>query len=104
MERFNEDPKNNRIPPSVFTFLERIPGTGKSFIIKTLINITIKLTGKNSYTMTWAPTWAPTGCAAALIDGTTHCRCRSTPVGTEYYKTLYPITIKNAEIYNALKK
>jgi hypothetical protein len=78
-------------PPSLFTLVEGKPGTGKTFVTKTLRNITRKITGRNSSDMASAPT----GCAASLIEGTTHCRCCSIPVGGPFQKS--PSNLKSSD-------
>ena len=69
-------------PTSLFTLVEGKPGTGKTFVTKTLRNVTRLLWGSNSADMASAPT----GCAAALIDGKMHCRLCSIPTGTKLHK------------------
>ena len=78
-------------PPSLFTLVEGKPGTGKTFVTKTLRNVTRLLWGSNSADMASAPT----GCAAALIDGKTHCRSCSIPTGTKFYKP--PTNLKSSD-------
>ena len=68
------------LPPSLFTAIEGKPGTGKSFVLKTIRNITRQLTNSNNADMASAPT----GYAAALIDRTNHCRCNSISVGKSF--------------------
>ena len=56
-------------PPCQFVFIEGKPGTGKTFVTRTLRNCTRMLSNNSNSDMASAPT----GCAAALIDGSTHC-------------------------------
>ena len=86
-------------PPSQHVFVEGLPGTGKSFITKTLRNITRKLWKSNRSDMASAPT----GCAAALIEGSTHCRCSSIPVGKMFYKSTRDITNSNSDNVRAMR-
>ena len=44
----------------------------------------------------------PTGCAAALIDGTTHCRCNSIPVGKSFQKCPFNLKGSNTTKYSFL--
>ena len=67
---------------SLFTFVEGKPGTGKTFIIKTLRNVT-RLLQKSNYSDMAS---APTGCATALIDGQKHFRSCSIAMGRAFYK------------------
>ena len=78
-------------PPSLFTLVEGKPGTGKTFVTKTLRNVTRLLWGSNSADMASAPT----GCAAALIDGKTHCRSCSIPTGRKFYQP--PTNLKTSD-------
>ena len=59
---------------------EGLPGVGKSWVIKTLRNITRPLHGTDSDMAT-----TPTGCSAFLIDGSTHYRKHSIPAGTKIF-------------------
>ena len=55
------------------------------------MNITRQLTNSNNADMVSAQT----GRAAALIDGTTHCRCNSIPVGKSFQKC--PFNLKGSD-------
>jgi PIF1 helicase. len=72
-------------PPSIFLFVEGKPGSGKSFILKTLRNISRKVMNSNSAEITSAPT----GVAGSLINASTHCRVASLPTGKEVSKCPY---------------
>ena len=89
----------DRPPPSQHVFVEGKPGTGKSFITKTLRNITRKLCKNNRADMASAPT----GCAAALIEGSTHCRCSSIPTGRSFHKPPNDIQNSNSERVRAMR-
>ena len=78
-------------PPSLMTWVEGKPGTGKSFATKTLRNITRMITQRNSSDLVSAPT----GCAAALINATTHNRCSSIPIGNAFQRS--PINLTSAD-------
>ncbi len=69
-------------PPSHMVFVEGKPGTGKTFVTKTLRNITRVLRKDNLSDQGSAPT----GCAAALFGGSTHYRELKIPVGAKFYK------------------
>ena len=68
--------------PSLFTLVEGKPGTGETFVTKTLRNVKRLLQGSNSMDMASSPT----GCAAVLINGKTHCRFFSIPKGIKLHK------------------
>ena len=86
-------------PPSQLVLVEGKPGTGKTFVTKTLRNITRQLTKLNSSDMASAPT----GCAAALIEGSTHCHCLKIPCGRALYKVPSNIKATNSDAIRALK-
>ena len=90
---------NDRPPPSQHVFVEGKPGTGKSFITKTLRNVTRKLCKSNRADMASAPT----GCAAALIEGSTHCRCSSIPTGAKFHKAPTDIRNSNSDRVRAMR-
>ena len=87
-----DNKKRGKRPPSQFVLVEGKPGTGKTFITKTLRNITRLLTECNSSDIATAPT----GFAAALIDGSTHYRSLYIPSGPPLYKQ--PTDIKTTEL------
>ena len=47
---------------------------------------------------------APTGCAAALIDGSTHCRSLSIPAGQRLHKPPTNVKSQKADSIKAMKK
>ena len=85
-------------PPSIFCFVEGLPGTGKSFVTKTISNITRKLHKRNNADMKSAPT----GCAGALIGGSTHCRCNGIPTGKKFMAPPTAITTSKTDALNAM--
>ena len=97
--QFSNNPINQR-PPSLITYVEGKPGTGKSFVTQTLRNITRLLTQRNSSDMASAPT----GCAAALIDGTTHYRSCSIPAGKQFQSAPTNLKASNPENVRAMRK
>ena len=79
-------------PVQSYTLIEGLPGTGKTFVIKTLRNMTRKVfKNKNSDMAS-----APTGCAASLFNGSTHNRCCDIPTGKTFQK--YPTNIERSDI------
>ena len=84
---------------SIF-FVEGKAGTGKTFVTKTLRNCRRMLSNNNNSDIASAPF----GCAAALIDGSTHCQSLSIPAGPRLHKP--PTNIKNqkADHVKAMKK
>jgi hypothetical protein len=67
-------------PPSHMCFVEGKPGTGKTFVTKTLRNIT-RVVRKNNEADQGS---APTGCAADLLGGSTHYRELKIPIGKKF--------------------
>jgi hypothetical protein len=65
------------LPDMQNVYVEGLPGTGKTFVINTLRNMIRKIYKSNNRDIASAPT----GCAAALINGSTHARSMSLPVG-----------------------
>lgn len=98
MDLFKRGEIQNR-PPSAFVLVEGLPGTGKSFVTKTLRNITRKIYGRNSADMASAPT----GCAASLIGGSTHCRCSNIPTGRKFMKAPTNMTTSDATVIQATR-
>ena len=94
-----DNKKRGKRPPSQFVLVEGKPGTGKTFITKTLRNITRLLTESNSSDIATAPT----GCAAALIDGSTHYRSLYIPSGPPLYKQTTDIKTTELTKIRALK-
>lgn len=80
-------------PPSQCIYVEGLPGVGKTFVINTIRNITRIIYNSNRADLASAPT----GCAAALIDGSTHCWAAAIPTGKRLYKAPTNIAISNAE-------
>ena len=62
-------------------FVEGKPGSGKTFVIKTLCNINRIISQTNLSDMASDPT----GCASALIGGSTHFRTCRIPVGRNFF-------------------
>ena len=92
--------KKKKCPPCQFVFIEGKPGTGKTFITRTLRNCTRMLTNNSNSDMASAPT----GCAAALIEGSTHCRSLSIPAGQKLHKPPTNINNQKADRVKATKK
>ncbi len=67
-------------PPSQFVYVEGLPGIGKTFVINTIWNMTCIIHNTNRADLASAPT----GCAAALIDGSTHCRVAAILTGERF--------------------
>ena len=81
------------VPPlQSYTLIEGLPGTGKTFVIKTLRNMTRLIFRNNNADMASAPT----GCAASLFNGSTHNHCCDIPTGKAFQK--YPTNIKQSDI------
>ena len=98
-ECFNDNPTQTRQPPSLMTWVEGKPGTGKSFVTKTLQNITRIIAQRNPSDLVSAPT----GCAAALINATTRNRCSSIPIGNAFQKSPTNLTSADPNKVSALK-
>jgi hypothetical protein len=84
------------LPPIQTIYVEGLPGTGKTFIINTLCNI-VKIIFCSNVADAAS---APKGCAAALIDRSTHVRMMKIPVGREAAKA--PLSIQTTNL-NQLK-
>jgi hypothetical protein len=81
------------VPPlQSYTLIEGLPGTGKTFVIKTLRNMTRQIFKNNNADMASAPT----GCAASLFNGSTHNRCCDIPTGKAFQK--HPTNIKQSDV------
>lgn len=80
-------------PPSIFLLVEGKPGSGKSFILKTLWNITRAIMKFNNAELTSAPT----GVAGSLINASTHCRVASLPTGKDASKLPCKVKTTNYE-------
>ena len=87
------------MPDSQNIYVEGLPGTGKTFIIKTLRNMIRKIHKSNHCDIASAPT----GCAAALINGSTHARSMSLPVGKKATQCPSNIEDTNLERINFLR-
>ena len=83
MEYYNS-PSDVPLPPSLHVKCQGKPGTGKSFIIMTLRNITRKMLKSNFAD----GVCAPTGCASSLISGMTMYRLFKIPTAKD---TLYNV-------------
>ena len=95
--------KHNRsyvLPKQQFIFVEGKPGTGKTFIVKTLRNINRIIHKSNLVDIASAPT----GCASALIGGSTHFRICKIPVGKKFYESPSNLKISSALEMKSLKK
>ena len=88
------------VPPMQTIYVEGLPGVGKTFVINTLRNIIKIIAGKNDADAASAPT----GCAAALIDGSTHARLMSIPVGKKAVKAPTNMVTTNANKLKHMKK
>ena len=91
---------SNENPNQQFIFVEGKPGTGKTFVVRTLqyINSVIhksKLCVLSS---------APTGCASALIKGSTHFRVCKIPTGFKFHKAPSNLKLSSNSELKALKK
>ncbi|KAL7554626.1 hypothetical protein ACHAWF_018133 [Thalassiosira exigua] len=75
-ERANDKTGLTR-PPAQRILVEGLPGVGKSWVINTLRNTVRLLHGTKHADMASTPT----GCSASLVDGSTHFRALSVPVG-----------------------
>ena len=78
--------------PMQTIYVEGLPGTGKTFIINTLHNIVEIIYHSNDADAASGPT----GCAAALIDGSTHTRMMKIPVRRESLKAPSSIMTTNS--------
>ena len=73
---FHISKDKHECPVSMTVKIQGLPGTGKTFIANTIRNIDINLDPMHlSYTCC-----APTGCAASLINGTTHHQLFNIPI------------------------
>ena len=82
MKIFHNNERNDP-PKSLCTKVEGKPGTGKSFVINTLRNMTRMIQNTNNVDMASAPT----GAVSAIINGATHCRSVLIPTGKALKKT-----------------
>ena len=78
-----EDKSNLTRPPDQRVLVEGLPGTGKSWVIKTMRNIIRQLYGTNTADIASTPT----GSSAALINGMTHYRAASITPGKHFKDT-----------------
>ena len=78
----HNDGENNIIPNQQFVFVEGKPGTGKTFVVKTLRNMNRIIHQSNLCDLASAST----GCASVLIDGSTHYRLCKIPTGSKISK------------------
>ena len=92
MTKQYEDEHLDSPPPSQTVFVEGLPGVGKTFLIRTLRNITKIITNRNDSVMASAPT----GCAASMIDGSTHNRQLGVPCGKSLAKAPSNMKVSNA--------
>lgn len=94
------EPTDTPPPPSIFLLVEGKPGSGKSFILKTLRNITRAIMKSNLAELTSAPT----GVAGSLINASTHCRVASIPTGKAVTKPPSKIAATNYQQVLSLAK
>lgn len=93
-DKYEEDKKANvdiDPPPSVYVKVQGKPGTGKTFVTKTLQNITRNIFQSNDRD----GGSAPTGCAASLFGGKTHHRSYCMPTGRKLNQVPSNMTTKN---------
>ena len=90
----------NSLPKQQLIFVEGKPGTGKTFIVKTLRNINRIIYQSNLVDLASAPT----GCASALIGGSTHFRVCKIPVGSKFYQCPSNLKNYNTTSLRSLKK
>jgi hypothetical protein len=88
------------VPPMQTIYVEGLPGVGKTFLINTLRNICKNILQNNNADAASAPT----GCAAALIDGSTHARMMAIPVGKDATKAPTHLVSSNSNYLQHLKK
>jgi hypothetical protein len=69
-------------PKALHAYVQGKPGTGKTYVINTLRNCIIQISGSMDRVLTVAPT----GCAASLIHGKTTCRGLKVPTGKKLSK------------------
>ena len=91
---------NIELPPSIYVKVQGKPGTGKTFVTKTLQNITRNIFQSNDRD----GGSAPTGCAASLFGGKTHHRAFSMPTGKKLNKMPSNIDISNDALILSWKK
>jgi hypothetical protein len=84
-------------PPCQHVLIEGLPGTGKTFVILTMRNITRQIHKHELSDMASAPT----GSAAALIHGSTICRNCSIPTGKAFQKTPKDRPVRNVNDHRA---
>jgi PIF1 helicase. len=94
------EPTDNPPPPSIFLLVEGKAGSGKSFILKTLRNITRAIMKSNLAELTSAPT----GVAGSLINASTHCCVASIPTGKAVTKPPSKIAATNYQQLLSLAK
>ena len=82
-----------QLPEMQNVLVEGLPGTGKTFVINTLRNMIRKMHKTNNCDIASAPT----GCAAALINGSTHARSMALPVGKKANLPPSNIEVTNLE-------
>jgi hypothetical protein len=81
------------LPPMQCVYIEGLPGTGKTYCIMNLRNMTRVIYNTNAADMASAPT----GCAASLIHGSTNFRVGFIPTGDKFYKAPTNAQINNHE-------
>ena len=84
---------HHEVPQCHHIKIQGKPGTGKSFVINTMRNITKSLFKSNKCD----EATAPTGCAASLINGKTHFRSLRIPVASKkFHDVTTNVVISNA--------
>ena len=92
--KFHISKDKHECPVSMTVKIQGLPGTGKTFIANTIRNIDINLDPMYlSYTCC-----APTGCAASLINGTTHHQLFNIPIGKKFHLSPTDWNEKNASL------
>ena len=88
------DTNNPELDPPLQSHLlvEGLPGTGKTFVIKTIRNMTRQILQDNNADVASAPT----GCAASHFSGSTHNRCCDIPSGKSFQN--YPTNLKRSNV------
>jgi hypothetical protein len=82
----------NTLPPdSLFLYVQGNPGTGKTFVTRTILNIVRSIWGGMGYDMAVAPT----GVAASLLRGKTDVRALKIPIGSKLQETPQPFQGKS---------
>ena len=92
--------ESNTVPNQQLIFVEGKPGTGKTFVVKTLRNMNRIIHNSNLLDLATAPT----GCASALIDGSTHFRLCKIPTEIKFYKAPSNLKLSSTLELKSMKK